>query len=537
MPIDKQFAFIFTSNISDDKLIAQDIAHEIAHGTFDLHHTFSTKNTYTLPEGQTDNLMDYPYTNVATATNLNKYQWDYIHDPEKVWFAWLEDEEEGKEKKKNNFYLTLNGKKFENGDKYYTLYTQREIEFTLKSTDSSFNCKNIKWYLNESQVQSVKNQPETIKLLVNPTVFSKERNRIVVKDPLKNNLISIEICTYQPPYIVFKRSNSYNGEYFFDDGFNRFSDRLASTDFYDTILVGKSNEVYYAPVLGLNKDQSVKLLVDIKEFSDFALHDDSFKVIIKATQKDYIKLNGSDSLVLNAKEFNNLNYITIKARNLLKTDNLHIYAYIPSINKKIGIIEYYCRKKEERKVHLIYVKFKDERNYPNLDFKKLENFLNTYSMNQLFLEIKIDTMHFNSKYNLVNVSKNIDNVYNYLRNEKFGTDLPSDAGVENDYYFITNIDNDSVGGGHNRSKAGGIQVKWKGSGYGETQEEVTAHELGHWQGLPHTFRVHSKTKEVQKIDPPCIWVTQNEGKTIDNFMDYNVRRKSWFKFQLLNLKK
>jgi hypothetical protein len=96
MPIDKQFAFIFTSNISDDKLIARDIAHEIAHGTFDLRHTFSTKNTYTLPEGQTNNLMDYPtITNPATATFLNKYQCDLIHYPNRDWFSWLEDEEEG----------------------------------------------------------------------------------------------------------------------------------------------------------------------------------------------------------------------------------------------------------------------------------------------------------------------------------------------------------------------------------------------------------------------------------------------------------
>jgi hypothetical protein len=96
MPFNKQFAFIFTSNISDDKLLARTISHEIAHGTFDLRHTFSTKNTYTLPEGQTDNLMDYPTTtNPATATSLNKYQWDLIHYPNKEWFSWLESEEEG----------------------------------------------------------------------------------------------------------------------------------------------------------------------------------------------------------------------------------------------------------------------------------------------------------------------------------------------------------------------------------------------------------------------------------------------------------
>jgi hypothetical protein len=40
--------------------------------------------------------MDYPtITNPATATSLNKYQWDLIHYPNKEWFSWLESEEEG----------------------------------------------------------------------------------------------------------------------------------------------------------------------------------------------------------------------------------------------------------------------------------------------------------------------------------------------------------------------------------------------------------------------------------------------------------
>jgi putative chitinase len=43
--------------------------------------------------------MDYPtIINPATATSLNKYQWDLIHYPNKEWFSWLESEEEGEVK-------------------------------------------------------------------------------------------------------------------------------------------------------------------------------------------------------------------------------------------------------------------------------------------------------------------------------------------------------------------------------------------------------------------------------------------------------
>jgi len=74
-------------------MLSRTIAHEVAHGLFTLRHTFSEENTYILPQGTTDNLMDY---SGQEATALYKYQWDLIHNPKRVWFAWLKDEEEVK---------------------------------------------------------------------------------------------------------------------------------------------------------------------------------------------------------------------------------------------------------------------------------------------------------------------------------------------------------------------------------------------------------------------------------------------------------
>jgi len=47
---------------------------------------------YIAPKGKTHNLMDY--TTDATATNLRKYQWDYIHNPENI-VGIFEDDSEG----------------------------------------------------------------------------------------------------------------------------------------------------------------------------------------------------------------------------------------------------------------------------------------------------------------------------------------------------------------------------------------------------------------------------------------------------------
>ena len=89
MPINGQCGFIFLNNVSTER-VARVAAHELGHGVFRLYHTFSSDNRYILPEGTTDNLMDY---NGGTA--LYKYQWDYIHDPQTMLFAWAEEEEEG----------------------------------------------------------------------------------------------------------------------------------------------------------------------------------------------------------------------------------------------------------------------------------------------------------------------------------------------------------------------------------------------------------------------------------------------------------
>ena len=61
-----------------------------AHGAFRLWHTFSSENLYTVQQGTTRNLMDYNDTN----SELYKYQWDYIHNPQQGIVRWLVEEDE-----------------------------------------------------------------------------------------------------------------------------------------------------------------------------------------------------------------------------------------------------------------------------------------------------------------------------------------------------------------------------------------------------------------------------------------------------------
>ncbi|MFN7234521.1 MAG: hypothetical protein ACK5U1_08700, partial [Cyclobacteriaceae bacterium] len=88
MPRSKEFGFIFTDQAGSEQAIIHTIAHELGHGSFNLRHTFAEEK-YTIPQGSTDNLMDYTQ---AFGTKLYKHQWDQMRYPEIVVGLFEEDE-------------------------------------------------------------------------------------------------------------------------------------------------------------------------------------------------------------------------------------------------------------------------------------------------------------------------------------------------------------------------------------------------------------------------------------------------------------
>ncbi|MEZ4974051.1 MAG: hypothetical protein R2820_12130 [Cyclobacteriaceae bacterium] len=85
MPRKRQAGFIFVDAHNGQDMVLT-MAHELGHGAFHLKHTFSE---YSLSQGVTENLMDYP-----AKSRLDKWQWDKIHNPEAV-LGLFEDDEEG----------------------------------------------------------------------------------------------------------------------------------------------------------------------------------------------------------------------------------------------------------------------------------------------------------------------------------------------------------------------------------------------------------------------------------------------------------
>ena len=88
MPVGWHFGFIYNEYTN-----ARTIAHELAHGTNALHHTFSQESETFHTTEKTDNLMDY---NGGTA--LNHKQWQWAHEKHRNVLGFLDDEGESEAK-------------------------------------------------------------------------------------------------------------------------------------------------------------------------------------------------------------------------------------------------------------------------------------------------------------------------------------------------------------------------------------------------------------------------------------------------------
>jgi len=361
----------------------------------------------------------------------------------------------------------------------------------------------------------------------------------VTKDNKK--VAELKIETYDAPVVKFDLGNNYTGSYFFDKGFDEQA-TLKNPLYYDTIQI--KNSTYYIPVVGINVRTEANIKVNLKDFDNKINNDTTFRVVIKARRNGLIAFNNqSDSIVLNGNELNILktNGLIIKSLQSVNGQRLtptFIDIIIQSTRKIIGKLEYYSADMSPKKITLIYIKFKNESNFPNIIPNNLQTYLREQSLNQLFVKCSIDSIHatinLNRSYFTGNrASSNVimrilqDSIFDKIGNKN-----------SDDYYCITDLDitkpdGNKLGGAHYTGSMYGYSVK-NNSMIGETDEEFIAHELGHWLNLPHTFEALNNIPIINSNNPASTGqrgATENNG---DNFMDYNLRRKRWFKIQLIN---
>jgi hypothetical protein len=193
MPLKSRFGYIFNADGADTRKITQTVAHELGHGAFQLKHTFSDK--YGIDQNTTQNLMDY-----ASGTELVKYQWDVVHDPQNKLFNWSQDEEEGQAaitQTINDFYLMYRigvttpnycGKVNKNPCSYQ-LYDNEELNIELRNKYKINNRSvSLSWYENGVEVTGtdlVTNNDADPKYKVPKKIFKLKRSAGTYKVELK----------------------------------------------------------------------------------------------------------------------------------------------------------------------------------------------------------------------------------------------------------------------------------------------------------------------------------------------------------------
>jgi hypothetical protein len=120
MPVGRHYGFIYNEYTN-----ARTIAHELAHGTNALHHTFSPESETFYTTKETDNLMDYNAGKTLTHT-----QWQWSHEKHRNVLGFLDDEGESEmiaasDKKSVNVSITKFNKDFAPG------IGSLEIEYSL----------------------------------------------------------------------------------------------------------------------------------------------------------------------------------------------------------------------------------------------------------------------------------------------------------------------------------------------------------------------------------------------------------------------
>ncbi|ALO13835.1 hypothetical protein L21SP5_00252 [Salinivirga cyanobacteriivorans] len=411
------------------------------------------------------------------------------------------------------------------------MWTNEEVTVELISTDEEYEIPNFTWKLDDEDIGTGNAENNTISITLNKQQFPETKHKIFIYDEDDKKIGKLVLRFYDPPIVKFDRPNNtqYAGRFFFDRG---EVPSLQDYGSYETLQFPWTDEEYYIPVLGLNKNQSANIKVSIENFPNYAKDDRNFKLQIVPNQLEKIFFNNTDDeLEYNAEQLADLNEIDIRAEKIIGDESLLINAYIPSIDQTVGAIEYYCKEKVSKEIKLVYVKCADETDYPELPLSELETYLNTNSLNQLFLNISVIISQLTSNYNKSFFEgKDKEFILSVFIHEKYDQAFPiPTTESSDDVYFVSNIQGGTDPAGHLRGQKGGIQLKLSPNTI-LSKYEVVAHELGHWLGFPEIFNDDGDSPFTFKIH-------ESQGQSDYNFMDYDVTvRNSWYKIQLLNMK-
>ena len=417
------------------------------------------------------------------------------------------------EKSDNDIQFIYENKDYKSSSTIFAMIDSDDLDISIMSKrNSEILNGELTWFFNKKELQKG-NSLTSIKLSTK-NLKNKTYDLVVKKD--NKELAKLKIKFYNTPILKFELPDNYDQSFLFDNEFVK--NKIVAKD-YELLSTIKD---YRVPVLAASKDKIVNLNLNI---NGVPRNIKDFEITIKEDNTSNIMfINGSNVVKMNNIK-GNISFKITKNTNFRKP----IYLNALYQNKIIGKLKIYSYPIINKNVQLVYIKWNNTDNHFDINEKELEKYLQNKSLNQLFLNInippslKIDLSNNHQLSNQLNElienfqdankegAKMLDIFYDEYNKIKT---IDSD-----DVLFMVNkniksIKDDETGGFHKTGGIGGVILKSS-----LDSAEAIAHELGHWLDLRHT-----KDEGTPTSIP--------ESQTQNNFMDYNIKRKSWFRHQL-----
>ena len=430
---------------------------------------------------------------------------------------------EKNDKEQIKLKFIVDNEEYDDHSTIYAMIDSGELSISMKTNkENTFMDEEIIWLFNNKEIARGKNLKQ-IKLTT--TGLKEKVYKLTLKKENKE-IAYLKIDLYNTPLLKFESSNRYNQSFLFDNEFEK--NKINGID-YDKLSTFND---YRIPVLAVERDKLVELKINIQGLPNISKIKDFEIIIEEESLKKKVLIDNNINGVLKIKAPNISNNFTIIRLRMTDYTNFREPTYLIAKykNKIIGKLKVYCYKPMNKKLQIVFVKWGND-NYRKIDIKEMENYLKNKSLNQLFINIDVNI----NNLDLNNVAdktftQNIDKlISNYTSSNIEGKQLLDlllekyDKNYEKlqntDIFFILNkniflSDDNELGGYHYIGKIGGVLFN-----HDSSPHENIAHELGHWLGLEHTWK--EGTPE-----------TIPKGQTQNNFMDYFIKRKSWFEFQL-----
>ena len=417
------------------------------------------------------------------------------------------------EKSDNDIQFIYENNDYKSSSTIFAMIDSDDLDISIMSKrNSEILNGELTWFFNKKELQKG-NSLTSIKLSTK-NLKNKTYDLVVKKD--NKELAKLKIEFYNTPILKFELPDNYDQSFLFDNEFVK--NKIVAKD-YELLSTIKD---YRVPVLAASKDKIVNLNLNI---NGVPRNIKDFEITIKEDNTSNIMfINGSNVVKMNNIK-GNISFKITKNTNFRKP----IYLNALYQNKIIGKLKIYSYPIINKNVQLVYIKWNNTDNHFDINEKELEKYLQNKSLNQLFLNInippslKIDLSNNHQLSNQLNElienfqdankegAKMLDIFYDEYNKIKT---IDSD-----DVLFMVNkniksIKDDETGGFHKTGGIGGVILKSS-----LDSAEAIAHELGHWLDLRHT-----KDEGTPTSIP--------ESQTQNNFMDYNIKRKSWFRHQL-----